>query len=59
MLRGLLRRLALYDEHTGERIGTELFVGALGASSYTFACATLSQDLPTWLDCHVRMYEFF
>jgi transposase len=51
--------LPLYDEHTGERIATELFVGALGASSYTFAWATLSQDLPTWLDCHVRMYEFF
>jgi hypothetical protein len=51
--------LPLYDEHTGERIATELFVGALGASSYTFAWATFSQDLPTWLDCHVRMYEFF
>jgi transposase len=51
--------LPLYDEHSGERIATELFVGALGASSYTFAWATLSQDLPTWLDCHVRMYEFF
>ena len=51
--------LPLYDEHTGERIATELFVGALGASSYTFAWATLSQNLPTWLDCHVRMYEFF
>jgi transposase len=51
--------LPLFDEHTGERISTELFVGALGASSYTFAWATLSQDLPTWLDCHVRMYEFF
>jgi transposase len=51
--------LPLYDERSGERIATELFVGALGASSYTFAWATLSQDLPTWLDCHVRMYEFF
>ena len=51
--------LPLFDEHTGERISTELFVGALGASSYTFAWATLSQDLPTRLDCHVRMYEFF
>jgi transposase len=51
--------LPLFDEHTGERISTELFVGALGASSFTFAWATFSQDLPTWLDCHVRMYEFF
>jgi transposase len=51
--------LSLIDAHTGERIRTQLFVGALGASSYTFAIATLSQELPVWLDCHVRMFEFF
>jgi transposase len=51
--------LALIDEHTGERIKTQLFVAALGASSFTFARATLSQELPAWLDCHVRMYEAF
>jgi transposase len=51
--------LPLYDEHSGERIATELFVSALGASSYTFAYATASQELPVWLDCHARMYEFF
>src|SRR6202011_5794769 len=32
--------LPIFDEHTGERISTELFVGALGASSYTFARAS-------------------
>lgn len=51
--------IALIDPITGERVATQLFVGALGASSYTFAVATLSQQLPAWLDCHVRMYEFF
>lgn len=51
--------LSLIDERSGERIKTQLFVGALGASSYTFARATLSQELPAWLDCHVRMYEAF
>jgi transposase len=50
--------LSLIDPHTGEIIPTQLFVGALGASSYTFALATLSQELPVWLDCHVRMFEF-
>jgi len=49
--------IALTDPVSGEPIPTQLFVGALGASSYTFAIATLSQDLPVWLDCHVRMYE--
>jgi transposase len=51
--------IALTNPVTGERIPTQLFVGALGASSYTFAVATLSQELPAWLDCHVRMYEFY
>jgi hypothetical protein len=26
--------------------------------SYTFAIAAVSQDLPVWLDCLVRMFEF-
>lgn len=51
--------IALTDPVTGEKTPTQLFVGALGASSYTFACATLSQSLPAWLDCHVRMYTFY
>lgn len=51
--------IALTDPVTGGRVPTQLFVGALGASSYTFACATLSQSLPAWLDCHVRMYAFY
>jgi transposase len=51
--------IAFIDPKTGDRVPTQLFVGTLGASSYTFACATLSQELPVWLDCHCRMYEFF
>jgi transposase len=49
----------LVDAETGALIPTELFVGVLGASSYTFAEATLAQTLPNWLSSHVRMYEFF
>jgi hypothetical protein len=49
--------IALTDPASGEKVPTELFVGALGASSYTFAMASLSQELPAWLDSHVRMYE--
>jgi transposase len=51
--------IGLTDPVTGERVPTQLFVAALGASSYTFALATLSQSLPDWLDCHVRMYGFY
>ena len=51
--------LAITDPYTGEKKSTELFVGVLGASSYTFAEASFSQDLSSWLMSHVRMFEFF
>lgn len=51
--------LKIVDSRSGELISTQLFVGTLGASSYTYAEATLSQTLPDWLGSHVRMYEFF
>ena len=51
--------IALTNPVTGEKEPTQLFVGALGASSYTFAMATRSQSLPEWLDCHVQMYGFY
>lgn len=51
--------LYLTDRQTGEKRLTQLFVGALGASSYTFAMATESQDLHNWLHCHVRAFEFY
>jgi transposase len=51
--------LCLTDPKTGERRPTQLFVAALGASSYTYAEATLTQALPHWLTSHVRMFEFF
>lgn len=47
------------DPVTGNLISTQLFVGVLGASSYTYAEVSLSQDLPSWLSSHARMYEFF
>ena len=49
----------LVDRRTGEAIEVELFVGALGASSYTYAEATPSQELPHWIAAHARMLEFF
>ena len=49
----------LVDRGTGEEIEVELFVGALGASSYTYAEATPSQELPHWIAAHTRMLEYF
>lgn len=37
----------------------EVFVAVLGASNYTYAEATASQQLPDWIGAHVRAFEFF
>ena len=47
------------NRRTGELIAGELFVGVLGASSYTYAEVVDSQELPHWIAAHVRMLEFF
>lgn len=47
------------DPETGEVLDAQLFVGVLGASSYTYAEACRSQALPDWISAHVRMYEYF
>jgi transposase len=53
------QRPAIIDIATGELVRVELFVGVLGASSYVYAEACPSQDLPAWISAHVRMVEFF
>ena len=49
----------IYDHRTGEVTPASLFVAVLGASTYTFARATIGQGLANWIDCHVRAFEFF
>lgn len=44
---------------TGEIREAEIFLGVLGAPSYTFAEATWSQALPGWIGSHVRMFRLF
>jgi transposase len=51
--------LWLVDSKTGERTQTDLFVGCLGASSYTFAEATLSQTSSEWISSHAKMWNYF
>jgi len=50
---------SLTDPVTGERTPVELFVYALGASSYTYAEATLTQQLPDWIASHTRAFAYF
>ena len=47
------------DPETGVVRQVELFVAVLGASSYTFAEARETQQLPDWTEAHVHAFEFF
>ena len=51
--------LKLFDRQSGEAISTELFVAVWGASNYTYAEATLTQQLPDWIGSHVRAFSYF
>lgn len=51
--------IPIYDPRTGEATPASLFVAVLGASTYTFARAALSQDLGNWVQCHVEALEYF
>ena len=54
----------LFVDYAGPTIGlrdggkANVFVAAMGASSYTFACATPSQKLQDWIGALVRTLEF-
>jgi transposase len=50
--------IPLHDQRTGEITPASLFVAVLGASTYTFARATLNQDLGNWVACHVAAFEY-
>ena len=47
----------IVDPTTGEVHEVELFVAAMGASSFTYAEATRTQQVPDWIGSHVRTLE--
>jgi transposase len=50
--------LRLTDPETGQEKAVQIFVAALGASSYTFACAVASQTIADWVECNRRFLRF-
>jgi transposase len=50
--------MPINDPRTGEVSETQIFVGVLGASNYTFAEATLTQNLSDWIGSHIRCFAF-
>jgi transposase len=53
------KKPSFVDPSTGERVHVELFVGVLGASSFTYAEASLTQRVPDFIASHVRMFTYF
>ena len=53
------KKVPIADPKTGEFREAEIFVGVLGASNYTYAEATWTQQLPDWIASHVRMFDFY
>ena len=52
------KRPEIIDPETGECIKVELFVGALGASNFTYAEATRTQQSHDWISSHIRAFEY-
>lgn len=51
--------MPITDPTTGEVRAAQIFLAVLGASGYTFAEASHSQQIPDWLGSHIRAFEFF
>ncbi len=48
----------MIDPVTGKLREASIFVGVLGASSYTYAEAHFGQSLPNWTGAHARMFTY-
>jgi len=47
------------DPKSGQITQAQIFVATLGASNYTYAEASLSQNLYDWIKAHINALEFF
>ena len=51
--------IPVYDRFTGKIQQAQIFVAALGLSSYSYAEALPDQTLPNWIMPQVRAFEYF
>lgn len=51
--------IPIFNQSTGEVFNAQIFVSALGGSSYTFAYAVRDQSIYSWLKAHCKMFEFY
>jgi len=50
--------IPIYNSQGGPERPAAIFVAVLGASNYTYAEATDSQELENWISSHIRTFEF-
>ncbi len=50
--------MPIVDADTGESWQAQIFVAVLGASNYTFACATSTQSQADWLGALARALTY-
>ena len=50
--------IPIHDPQGGPGRQASIFVAVLGASNYTYAEATESQELENWIGSHLRTFEF-
>jgi transposase len=50
--------IPIHDRQCGSVRPASIFVAVLGASNYTYAEATESQELENWIGSHIRTFEF-
>jgi len=51
--------IPVHERTSGLVWQASLFVAVLGASSYTYAEATRGQQMESWIQAHVRAFEFY
>lgn len=51
--------MGIIDQHTGEIKQSEIFVACLGASGYSFAEASISQQKACFINSHSNAYYYF
>ena len=49
----------IIDRDTGEKVKAYVFVATLPCSQLSYAEATLSMDLSSWIDAHIHAYDYF
>lgn len=53
------KRAEIANPHTGERTAVNLFVATMSYSQYTYIEAFQDRTLTSWINAHVRMFQYF